>query len=62
MYDSCSSAPSWVYTPGYWTGYTWSANEVSYVDWGANVHMDDYTYGWPVRPVITISKTSVKYN
>ena len=58
--ESCSQAPSWVYSTSYWSGsaYNTSIRDLWFVDstgyYGKYLYSGDYELG--VRPVITISK------
>ena len=58
-YDSCSGAPSWVYSTSYWSG-TADGSAVWYVRafYGYFDSFDyDYDIGYGVRPVIEISES-----
>ena len=60
--NSCSGAPSWVYSTPYWSGSAYFTNDVWYVDSSAFFGSCnyDYDYGFGVRPVIEISESEIK--
>ena len=57
--NSCSDAPSWVYSTSYWSGSAYDANRVWSVNSDANFDFSIYNYGsaFGVRPVIEISES-----
>ena len=58
---SCKSAPSWVYSTGYWSASTFNNRSVLYVDstgfFGSSYV--DVSGSFGLRPVITISKSDI---
>ena len=59
--QSCSSAPSWVYSTNYWTGSAYGSNYVWYVHSNGLFYNDlcDRDSRFGVRPVITISTSEI---
>ena len=58
---TCKPAPSWVYSINYWTASAYVNPLIFYVssDGGFGSYNFDYSWGWGLRPVITISKSDI---
>ena len=59
--NSCSSAPSWVYSTTYWSGSAYSSNYVGIVSSNGDFRSDNYSFSnnHGCRPVITISRSLI---
>ena len=59
--SSCKSAPSWVYSTGYWTASALSENFVWVVGLDGSFELNYFDFSGPygLRPVITISKSDI---